>query len=105
VEWMDNKPVFVASNFEGVSPTVTKTRYSQREKKHIKVQCPHLIDSYNRRMGGVDLCDRFLSEYRPSIRGKKWWFPFFTHAINIFVVAAWRLHVEFGGQLNQLDFR
>lgn len=102
--WRDNKPVFVASNHVGVSPTVSKRRYSGAEKKHIQINCPIMIDSYNKTMGGVDLLDKFLSTYRPSMRGKKWWFGFYTHAINICVVAAWRVHVEVGGKLDQLEF-
>ena len=102
--WKDNKPVYVASNYDGVTPVVLKRRYSRTDKKHIQVDCPKMIDSYNKRMGGVDMVDRFLSEYRPSMRGKKWWFCFYTHAINICTVAAWRIHVELGGQMDQLQF-
>lgn len=102
--WKDNKTVYVASNNVGVKPTVSKRRYSRAEKKHIQVSCPQMIDVYNRTMGGVDLLDRSLSEYRPSIRGKKWWYCFYTHAVNICAVAAWRVHVEVGGKLDQLEF-
>lgn len=55
-------------------------------------------------MGGVDSLDRFLSEYRPTMRGKKWWYPFYTHVLNLCVVAAWRLHVEVGGPMDLLSF-
>jgi Transposase IS4 len=102
--WKDNRPVYVASNHIGVSPAVSKRRYSSADKKHIQVNCPMMIDTYNKTMGGVDLLDRFLSEYRPGMRGKKWWFCFYTHALNLCVVAAWRVHVDVGGKLDQLEF-
>lgn len=44
-------------------------------------------------MGGVDLLDRFLSQYRPTIQGKKWYWPLFLNCIGLISVAAWRLHV------------
>ncbi|KAG8186506.1 hypothetical protein JTE90_004835 [Oedothorax gibbosus] len=55
-------------------------------------------------MGGVDLLDRFLSSYGPKIKGKKWWWPFFTNTLNMAVVAAWRIHREMNGHMSQLDF-
>ena len=103
--WNDNKPIYVASNHEGVNPTVKKRRYSRTQRSHIQVDCPQMIHGYNSRMGGVDLFDRFLSDYRPSIKGKKWWFVFYTHALNVCLVAAWRIHCEVGGSMQQLHFR
>lgn len=103
--WKDNKPIYVASNHQGVTPTVHKRRYSRIQRLHIQVNCPQMIHGYNATMGGVDLFDRFLSDYRPSIKGKKWWFVFYTHVLNMCVVAAWRIHCEVGGDMAQLDFR
>ena len=56
-------------------------------------------------MGGVDLFDSLLSSYRPAIRGKKWRWPLFIHAINVTVVAAWRIHCQFPDSLDHLAFR
>ena len=44
-------------------------------EKRIKGQAkevtpPHLIGSYNKAIGGVDLMDRLLESYRPTVRGK-----------------------------------
>jgi len=52
------------------------------------VQQPFVVRQYNESMGGVDLFDRLLSSYRPGIRGKKWWWALFIHAVNVTVVAA-----------------
>ncbi|KRY24125.1 hypothetical protein T03_13122 [Trichinella britovi] len=45
-------------------------------------------------MGGVDILDKLLSSYRPRLRSKKWWWNLFSNALNLAVVAAWRLHRE-----------
>jgi DNA excision repair protein ERCC-6 len=102
--WVDNRPVYCASNFRRVNPKEKKSRYSQQEKKYIQVDCPLMIAEYNRLMGGVDLNDRFLSNYRPTLRGRKWYFPIFTHGLNLCVVAAWRVHVHLGGNMSHLSF-
>ena len=62
------------------------------------------MESYNKYMGGVDLLDRFLSEYRPRLRNKKWWWCIFANFLNMSVVTAWRLHKEIGGTINHLQF-
>ena len=33
-----------------------------------------------------------MSNYRPSIKVKKWWWPLFINALNMATMAAWRLH-------------
>lgn len=58
-------------------------------------------------MGGIDLMDRLLGSYRPTITAKKWWWPLFIHALNVSVVAAWRLHCHLHPQdtMTHLEFR
>ena len=102
--WLDNKVVHEASNFTQISPFVLKRRFSQSLKKRIDVNCPALIAQYNQNMGSVDLCDRFLNNYRPCIMGKKWWYFIFSHSINILLVASWRIHCAVDGRLSQLEF-
>ena len=61
---------------------------------------------YNAGMGGVDLMNRLLSSYRPSIRGKKWYWPLFSNFINLTVVAAWRLFCKVNDEeISHLNFR
>ena len=69
---------------------------------------PNLISKYNEGMGGVDLLDRLLAAYRPTISSKKWWWPLFSHAVNLSIVSAWRVHCALhdrSGQISHLDFR
>ena len=67
---------------------------------------PHVVNVYNRYMGGVDLLDCFLREYRPRLRSKKWWWwCLFANFLNMPVVAGWQIHKLVGGTLSHLEFR
>lgn len=61
-------------------------------------------------MGGVDLHDNALGNYRIGIRGKKWWWPLFTNTLSNMMVNAWKLHclvakTEKSNIMPQLEFR
>ncbi len=58
----------------------------------MQVKQPHLIWHYNAGMGSVGVMDKLLAGYRPSVHSKKWWWPLFTHALNVSVIAAWRVN-------------
>ena len=106
VKWNDNATVCVASNFEEIDPQQEVKRYSRAEKKSVRVQQPLLINSYNKRMGGVDLHDSFVAKYRIRVKGKKWWWPLFLNAIDATLVNAWRLYrMARGGRMDLLQFR
>jgi hypothetical protein len=104
-KWNDNSVVSVASNAHQIFPVNKVKRFSQSEKKHIYIDQPRLIKSYNENMGGVDRGDQNLSEYRVSIRGKKWYFPLFAHCVDMAMQNAWRLHKSNRGKLDLLEFR
>ena len=91
-EWYDNKVVLVASNIHGVEPAYEVRRYDGKEKKHINVQCPGLIKSYNRNMGGVDKCDMLLALYRNQQKSKKWYKRIMFHMLDLCVVNSWLLY-------------
>ena len=52
-------------------------------KGRINIPQPAVIGAYNRGMGDVDLMDRALSNLRPVIHGKKWYWPLVANALNI----------------------
>lgn len=104
VKWKDNKVECLALNFECMEPMGQTKRWCQKSKRKIDLPQPGIVGSYNKNMGGVDLLVRFLSSYRPRIKGKKWWWPFFTSTLNMAVVATWRIHREMNGQMSQLTF-
>ena len=66
VKWNDNRAVTVASNYYGVQPLHKTERYLKGEGKKLIPQ-PDAIYKYNRGMGGVDVCDKKLSSYRPRL--------------------------------------
>ncbi|KAG0410024.1 hypothetical protein HPB47_012866 [Ixodes persulcatus] len=106
VKWNDNKCVCLATNYDTVHPMVSTTRYSRTQRKRVQVQQPKLIQQYNKHMGGVDLLDRFISDYRPTLRSKKWYWPLLSNLLVTLRVAAWRLHVDLQNepQHDQLQF-
>ncbi|KRY99483.1 PiggyBac transposable element-derived protein 3 [Trichinella zimbabwensis] len=107
--WNDNAVVTLASNHLTHHPIGSVQRYSQSQKKHVKIRMPEIVRRYNTSMGGVDILDKLLSSYRPRLRSKKWWWNLFSNALNLAVVAAWQLHRELhkdsSTALSHLDFR
>lgn len=69
-KWHDNSIVNIASNYQSHIPVKNTTR-RVRGASSTKVKQPCLIRTYNEGMGGVDVMDRLLAAYRPSIRGKQ----------------------------------
>ena len=50
--------------------------------------------------------DCLLKAYRPTIRGKKWYWPIFGNLLNTTVVAAWKIHCQIGNKkITYIDFR
>jgi len=97
----------MASNYLTHEPVQTAVR-RVKGNSNVMVKQPFIVRQYNASMGGVDLMDRLLSSYRPMIRGKKWWWPLFLNALNVSVVAAWRIHcavTDVADRLDHLTFR
>ena len=108
VKWNDNNVVKLASNIHGVDPIDQVERYSQAEKKRVKVDRPLLIAKYNQGMGGVDVFDGHVASYRISIRGKKWWWPHLINTIDCLKAASYSLYTiansESEKKISYIDF-
>ncbi|KRY09228.1 PiggyBac transposable element-derived protein 3 [Trichinella patagoniensis] len=66
----------------------------------------NIVRPYNTGMGRVDLLDKLAAAYRPTIKSKKWYWPLFINAVNVAVVAAWRIHCFIEVKpLSHLEFR
>lgn len=63
VLWVDNQPVYMASNCDAAEPFGTCQRYSKKEKRYLAVPQPSLNQAYNESMGGVDLVDNSEKNY------------------------------------------
>ena len=105
VKWHDNSVVTLCSNAVGVEP-VGKVNRRVKGKGEVKVTQPAVVKEYNLGMGGVDLMDRALSDFRPRIIGKRWYWVLIMNALNISVVFAWRIFELIKGEkVPQKQFR
>lgn len=90
--WSDNKDVTLCTNFDQIEPMITVKRWKKEAKKYENRRQPLLIGNYNVGMGGVDLHDNAVENYRIGIRAKKWYWPLFTSVLSSSIVNAWKLH-------------
>ncbi|KAJ8880878.1 hypothetical protein PR048_017351 [Dryococelus australis] len=67
VAWRDNNVVYTLSNEHGVQPVQYANRYSSKEKKSLQVTQSNTIHKYDKFMGGVELLDNKISNYRIGI--------------------------------------
>ncbi|KAK9717321.1 Transposase IS4 [Popillia japonica] len=65
-----------------------------------------MIAQYNKYMGGVDLHDNGVSNYRINVRGKKWWWPLFINLLDSTSVNAWKIYnIANETQMTQLELK
>lgn len=106
VRWNDNSVVTMISNHLSVEPMSTAKRYNRKEKKEVNIQQPNVIKVYNKYMGGVDLHDNGVANYRIGVSGKKWWWPLFINTIDSVIVNAWKIYNSVNSKkMSQLDFK
>lgn len=110
LRWNDNSVVTLLTNFLKHEPIHSAKRFDRKNKKYVKIDMPNPIFEYNRTMGGVDLFDNAINNYRIRIRGKKWYWPLFTNNLDAAMVNAWKLHCLFRkfenkNFMHQLEFR
>lgn len=105
MRWNDNSVVTPCSNSKGSEP-VGRVKRRVKGKGLVDVQQPHIVRSYNKGMGGVDLLDRSLSELRPKIKGKKWYWTLLINALNVGLVFSWRIfQLAYSSTIPQKEFR
>ena len=72
-----------------IEPLISAKRF--KRKKNIGISQPLPIFDCNKHMGGVNLHDNGIGNYRISVTGKKWWWPLFTNFIDSVIVNAWKI--------------
>ena len=109
VRWNDNSVVTVASNSIGVKPLAQAKRWSVAKKSEIFIDQPRLVSHYNVNMGGTDRMDQNISQYRISVRCKKWWWTLFAFVPDAVVQNAWQIYRQSPAHVQQplslLQFR
>lgn len=113
IKWMDNKPVFLLTNFLSPIPTTTVKRRVQGSGEKINVTCPEVVVKYNKNMGGVDLMDQRKVCYEVDRKAKikfylRLFFDLQDIAMNNAYIVYSKLHGEKkieGTLLSCLEFR
>ena len=57
IQWYDKGVVQLASTYIGHEHGNKAKRWTAKENKRIEIECLAMVDQYNARMEGVDLCD------------------------------------------------
>ncbi|GFY37219.1 piggyBac transposable element-derived protein 3 [Trichonephila inaurata madagascariensis] len=76
IAWKDNKTVLMTSTFSGEKPLGKVMRYD-KTKNRVEIIKPHVIEKYNKHMGGVDLLDSTIARHKILMRSKKWYMTIF----------------------------
>ena len=92
VKWYDNKVVFLASSYLGVDPVEKFRRWSKQGKKYVEVDIPHIVNAYNKSMGGVDLSDMLMALYRIAIRPRRWYLRIICYLVDLSPSNGWLLY-------------
>ena len=77
VRWFDNRPVTLSSTFVGPLPVQKVRRWDKASKSYGEIDRPFMVDQYNRSLGGVDLLDAFVAQYRFQLRSERWYMYLF----------------------------
>lgn len=106
VKWNDNSIVMAISTHYHVEPLSSAKRYDRKLKKEVSIPQPAVISTYNKYMGGVDLHDNGVANYRIGVMGKKWWWPLFINTIDSTLVNSWKLYNTVNhNKMSQLNFK
>ncbi|XP_063596592.1 piggyBac transposable element-derived protein 3-like [Penaeus indicus] len=87
--WFDKKPIILASNEHSIQPVSTCQRWCKKEKRHLEVQRPRVVELYNSKMGGVDIIDQVISYYRSATRSAKFTVRAMLHLLDLSCANAW----------------
>ena len=92
VRWLDNKVVTLFSTLTGIEPLGSAKRWDKKKKAYVEVPMPAVIDQYNKHMGGIDLLDSFLAQYRFKMKSRRWYLYLFWHFLMVALVNAWNVY-------------
>ena len=98
-KWFDTKCVQIITNYCNPD-SVGKVRWWDCQKRQfIEIDCPTVVEQYNKSMGGVDLSDILISLYRTPRKTKGWYLKVLFHCVDIVKVNAWLIYCRDCNQL------
>lgn len=104
VKWMDNKAVFLLSNFLSETPYHTVKRRKKGSKEKEAVRSPDVVKEYNSHMGGVDLMDQKKVTYQFDHRSKsKYYLRIVYDFIDIAINNAYVVYCKLGESVPSMD--
>ena len=86
--WCDVGMVKFLSNFHMPFATMMIRRMAGKRER-IEVEAPFVAEEYNKRMGGVDLCDQLRVMLTTQRKSAKWWHCLFYWALDLALVNAY----------------
>ena len=92
MRWFDNRPVTLASTFISPLPINKVRRSDKASKAFTEIDHPFIVDQYNWSMGGVDLLDAFVAQYKFQLRSKRWYMYLFWHTVTVALITSWLLY-------------
>ena len=92
VKWFDNRGVTLLSPYAAIELITNIQRFDRKANRHVQIDCPSIVRTYNQFMGGVDLLDSLLVLYRIPVRSKKWYHRLIFHFIDLLFVQSWLLY-------------
>ena len=89
IQWMDNKPILLASSFAGKFLLDVARRWVKQSGTYIEVSQPYAVSKYNKFMGGVDLTGSYIGRNRIKMKSWKWYMRMFHHFIDVVISNCW----------------
>ena len=98
-KWYDSKCVQMITNYCDPQSVGKVKRWDRQKRQYIEIDCPTVVQEYNKSMGGVDLSDMLISLYRTSVKTKRWYLKILFHCVDIAKVNAWLVYRRHCNQL------
>ena len=71
VRWLDKKVVTLISTYAGIEPITKARRWNKSRKEYDEIDCPKVVQEYNKFMGGIDVLNMCTNMYRFHIRSRR----------------------------------
>ena len=105
-KWMDNKSVYMLSNFLATLPVQNVQRKKKKSSGKDVVKCPFVVKQYSKHMGDVDLMDQKKVTYQFDHRPRyKFYFRLVHDLLDIAINNAGIVYNRVSEQSEQLDLK